>query len=230
MRTRLFALALSAILALTLSGCSDDDKPKTEDATLAPRLAKAKAALDKAETIDVDLSTESIPDGVTGLLSATGKGNHSPAFTGKVKVVVGGSTVDADITSVDGEVFAKIGFLPLSPIDPADYEAPDPAALIASSGGISDLLTASTKLTDGGKSRAGETVLSTIKGTLSGDVVKTVVPSADATKSFAVTYRLTDDDELQDARITGPFYPDSGNITYSVKVATSDTPVTITKP
>lgn len=215
---------------MTLSGCSGDDKPKTDDSTLAPRLANAKAALDKAETIDVDLSTESIPDGVTGLLSATGRGNHSPAFKGTVKVVVGGSTIDADITSVDGEVFAKIGFLPLSPIDPADYQAPDPATLIATSGGISDLLTSSTDLLDGGKSRAGETVLSAIKGKLSGKVVKTLVPSADATKPFTVTYRLNDDDELQDASIRGPFYPDSGSITYSVKVATSDTPVTITKP
>lgn len=230
-RKRLIALALAAALTtLALSGCSGDDKPKAEDKTLAPRLANAKAALDGAETIDVDLSTESIPDGVTGLLSAKGTGNHSPAFKGTVKVVVGGSTIDADITAVDDEVFAKIGFLPLAPIDPADYEAPDPASLIDSTGGISDLLISSKSLVDGGQSRDGETVLSAIKGKLSGKVVKTLVPSADATKSFTVAYRLTDDDELRDVSINGPFYPDSGDITYSVKVATSDTPVTITKP
>lgn len=231
MRTRLFALALAAALTLTLTGCGGKDTAKPADKTLAPRLAKAKAALDGAETLNVALSTKSLPTGVTGLLSATGQGNHSPAFKGKVKVIAGGASLGADVVAVDGVVYAKTGFSPtFLTIDPASLKAPDPAALIATSGGISDLLIKTTKLTDGGKTRDGSTVLASIKGQLPGSVVKSLVPSADPAKTFKVTYRLTDGDELLDATIKGPFYPKSGNITYTVNVSTSDTPVTITKP
>ncbi|MDQ3156227.1 MAG: LppX_LprAFG lipoprotein [Actinomycetota bacterium] len=231
MRTRLFALALAAALTLTLSGCGGDDKPKAEDKTLAPRLAKAKATLDDAETVTIALATKKLPTGVTGLLSATGEGNHSPAFRGKVKVIVGSASVGADVVAVDGTVYAKTGFTPVfAPIDPASLKAPDPATLIATSGGVSDLLIKTTKLTDGGKTRDGSTVLLSIKGRLPGTIVKSLVPSADPTKSFAVAYRLTDDDVLRDATITGPFYPKADNVTYTIKISTSETPVTIKKP
>ena len=231
MRTRLCALALATALMLTSAGCSSSDKPKAEDKTLAPRLAKAKATLDSAETLTVALATKSLPTGVTGLLSATGEGNHSPAFKGKVKVITGSASLGADVVAVGGTVYAKTSFAPIFvEIDPASLKAPDPATLIATSGGISDLLVNSTKLTDGGKTRDGSTVLASIKGQLPGTIVKSLVPSADQTKTFTVTYRLTDDDQLRDATINGPFYPDSGNITYTIKVSTSDTPVTITKP
>ena len=231
MRTRLCALALATALMLTSAGCSSSDKPKAEDKTLAPRLAKAKATLDSAETLTVALATKSLPTGVTGLLSATGEGNHSPAFKGKVKVITGSASLGADVVAVGGTVYAKTSFAPIFvEIDPASLKAPDPATLIATSGGISDLLVNSTKLTDGGKTRDGSTVLASIKGQLPGTIVKSLVPSADQTKTFTVTYRLTDDDQLRDATINGPFYPDSGNITYTIKVSTSDTPVIITKP
>ena len=230
MRTRLLALALVALL-IPLAGCGGKDSGKTDDSTLAPRLAKAKAVIDGAETISVELSTRSLPSGVTGLLSATGQGNHTPAFKGKVKVITGGASLGADVVAVGGKVYAKTGFAPIYlTVDPASLQAPDPATLIETSGGISDLLIKTTKLSDGGKTRDGSTILRSIKGTLPGDIVQSVVPSADAGKTFTVTYRLTDKDELRDATITGPFYPDAGNITYTVKVSTSETPVTITKP
>ena len=73
-------------------------------------------------------------------------------------------------------------------------------------------------------------MLTTITGTLPGSVVATIIPSADASATFAVTYRLTDDDELRDATIKGPFYPDGSDVTYTVKLATSDEPVTIKVP
>lgn len=217
---------------LTLSSCGGTDKPiNTNDTTLAPKLVKAKAALDDAETLTITLATKSLPSGITGLLSATGQGNHSPAFKGTVKVVVGGSSLGADVVAVDGTVYAKTGFSPtFLTIDPASLKAPDPASLVARSGGISDLLIKTTKLADAGKSRDGSTVLSAISGTLTGAVVQSLVPSADPTKNFQVAYRLTADGQLHDATLKGPFYPNTGAITYTVTVATSDTPVTITKP
>ena len=226
-------LTLVLVAALVgLSGCTDDTKDSPADtAKLQARLDTAKQTIDDAETITISLSTDKIPTGVSGLLSAKGEGNHSPAFKGKVTVVTGGASLGADVIAVDGKVLAKTGFSPdyLS-IDPATLEAPDPAALFDKTTGITQILTKTDKLADDGKSRDGADVLTTIKGTLPGDVVATIIPSADTDATFEVVYRLDDDDVLRDATLSGPFYGNGGDVSYTVKLTTSDKPVKIEAP
>lgn len=234
MLKRMIVLTVVLVVAVALTGCSGSSKTTgnaKDTSDLAARLGTAKTTIDSAETIELSLSTKSLPDGVTGLLSAKGVGNHSPAFKGDVKVVTGGSSLSAKVVAVDGLVYAKTGFSPLYlKINPETLKAPDPAALVATSGGVSDLLPQTTDLKDGGKTRDGSDVLSAIKGTLPGKAVQSLVPSADPTTDFSVTYRLNKDNELHDVSIKGQFYPDGGSITYTVKVSTSDKPVTISKP
>lgn len=232
MRTRHLILTLAAA-TLVVAGCTDssDGSKGGNPARLQARLAEAKAALDVAETITISLATENLPSGVTGLLSAKGKGNHSPAFDGKVKVVTGGASVDADVIAVDGKVYAKTSFAPVFlTIDPDTLKAPDPAALLDTDTGVTQILAKTEKLKEGGKSRDGEDVLTTIKGTLPGTLVKDIIPSAAEDETFDATYRLDDENVLRDATLKGPFYPNGGDVTYTVKLTTSDTPVTIEPP
>ncbi|MCW2798706.1 MAG: hypothetical protein JWQ70_178 [Aeromicrobium sp.] len=230
MRTRHLIPVLIAA-ALVLAGCSGSSDSKADPSKLAARLATAKKTLDAAETINISLATSKLPTGVTGLLSAKGVGNHTPSFKGKVVVVTGGSSLGADVVAVGGKVYAKTSFAPVYlSIDPASLKAPDPASLLDTDNGITQILVKTQKLTDGGKSRDGSDVLSTIKGTLPGSVVRTIIPSADATKSFAISYRLDAKDVLRDVTLVGKFYPDGGNVTYTVKLTTSDAPVSISKP
>ena len=229
MRIRLLAILAAALL---LAGCNGDsgDK-KTDTSQLEKRLSAARKAIDTAETVNISLATKSLPDGVTGLLSAQGQGNHSPAFKGTVKVITGGSTLSADVVSADGTLKAKTSFSPLYlKIDPASLKAPDPAALLDAQNGVTQILEKTRALKEGKKSRDGSDVLTTITGTLPGSLVRTIIPSAASSSTFTVKYRLTDDDELRDATLTGPFYPDAGNVTYTVKLTTSDQPVTIKVP
>jgi lipoprotein LprG len=228
-RTRLLAL-LSVVLLV--AGCQGDSGgEKTDTSELQKRLSAARATIDEAETVDISLTTKSLPDGVTGLLSATGQGNHSPAFKGEVKVVTGGSTLSADVVSAEGTLKAKTSFSPLYlEIDPASLKAPDPAALLDAETGVTQILDQTEALKAGDESRDGSDVLTTITGTLPGSLVRTIIPSADAEQTFDVKYRLTDDDELRDATLTGPFYPEGGDVTYTVKITTSDKPVTIKVP
>jgi lipoprotein LprG len=221
---------LSVVLLVT--GCQGDSGgEKADTSELQKRLSAARTAIDEAETVDISLATKSLPDGVTGLLSATGQGNHSPAFKGKVKVVTGGSTLTADVVSAEGTLKAKTSFSPLYlEIDPASLKAPDPAALLDAESGVTQILDQTKTLKAGDKSRDGADVLTTITGTLPGSLVRTIIPSADAEQTFDVKYRLTDDDELRDATLTGPFYPEGGDVTYTVKITTSDQPVTIKVP
>jgi lipoprotein LprG len=229
-RIRLLAPLLIAA-ALVLAGCSGSDGDKVDPDKLAARLSAARTTLDSAQTITISLATDKLPTGVTGLLSAKGKGNHSPAFDGKVTVVTGGTSLGADVIAVDGKVWAKTSFAPVFlTIDPATLKAPDPASLLAKDTGITQILVKTDKLTEGGKSRDGSDVLTTIKGTLPGTVVREIIPSAAAGSTFRVTYRLDADDTLRDATLIGKFYPEGGDVTYTVKLDTSDTPVDIKPP
>lgn len=221
-----------------LAGCtgssdsSDDSGAKDGGSSeLADRLAAAKKTLDSAETIDISLATKTLPDGITGLLSAAGQGNHSPAFKGKVTVITGGSSLAAQVVALDGKVYAKTDFAPtFLTIDPASLKAPDPASLLSADDGISQILVKTESIAAGGQSRDGKDVLTTIKGTLPGSVVATIIPSAATGQTFKVTYRLDDDDQLRDATLTGKFYPEGGDVTYTVGLKTSDAPVTIKAP
>ncbi len=218
--------------ALFLAGCQgESDDPQADTSELQQRLSAARATIDGAETIDISLTAKSLPDGVTGLLSATGQGNHSPAFKGEVKVVTGGSTLSAEVISAGGTLKAKTSFSPVYlQIDPASLKAPDPAQLLDAESGITQILDATEDLEAGEKSRDGSDVLTTISGTLPGSLVRTIIPSADAASTFTARYRLTDDDELRDATLTGSFYPEVDDVTYTVKLATSDEPVEIKVP
>jgi len=229
------ALLASGLLLAGCTGSSDSSDGGGGDAdsadNLAARLATAKTTLDSAETISIKLATKSIPDGVTGLLSAEGTGNHSPAFEGTVTVVTGGASLGAEVIATGGKVYAKTGFLPdFTPIDPATLKAPDPATLLRADGGITQILLETDTLTEDGQSRDGKDILTTIKGTLPGEVVQGIIPSAAADGIFTVSYRLDDSDVLRDATIRGPFYPGGDAVAYTVTLGTSDTPVTIEAP
>lgn len=224
-------LLSTGLLISGCSGSSSDSVDGGDTTALADRLAAAKTTIDEAETLSIKLATKSLPDGTTGLLSAEGKGNHSPAFTGKVTAVTGGASLGAEVIAVGGVVYAKTGFLPgFTRIDPATLKAPDPAVLLSADNGITQILVETDDLAEGGQSRDGKDVLTTITGTLPGSVVRKIIPSAEADGTFAVTYRLDDDDELRDTTLTGKFYPGAGKVTYTVTLATSDTPVTIEAP
>ena len=81
-----------------------------------------------------------------------------------------------------------------------------------------------TKGLRGRQVRDGKDVLTTITGHHPGHVGRAILPSADTQRTFTVTYRLTDDNELRDASLTGPFYAGVADVTYTVELTTSDAP------
>jgi lipoprotein LprG len=232
MLRRLGILLVAVLAAGLLAGCgSDSGDPQQKRDLLKERLTEARKKIDEAETINLTLSAKNLPDGTSGLLSATGTGNHSPAFRGDVKVITGGATVTAEVVAVGSEVMAKPSFAPIFlKVDPASLKAPNPAALFETSVGFSQLLVETTGLKEGEKSRDGKEVLTTITGAIPGSIVRAILPSANVEASFPVTYRLTEENELRDASISGPFYPGVADVSYDLSVSTSNEPVSITLP
>jgi len=227
---RILTAGCAAVL-LSIAGCSgdgDSEEPAGED--VEARLAAAKAVIDEAPSVDFSISTDALPSGVNGLLAAEGTGTSDPAFDGTAKVSAG-STIDAEVISVDDTVYAKVGFVPdFVEIDPALIGAPDPAVFFDTEDGVSSLLVATEDAAEGEAERDGEAVLTTITGTLPGELLKTLLPTADETGAFDVTYRLDDDDVLRGAVITGPFYEGSDDVTYDLSVDPSEESVQITAP
>jgi len=225
--SRILVTLAAGLLVVGLSGCKGSDKPSS-DASPTDRLTAAKKSFDEAEYIGFTLSTESLPDDLDGLLSATGTGTHAPAFTGEVKVQTA-IDITAPVIAVDGKVYAKLPFSPYAELDPGQYGAPDPADLMDTEGGISSLLPETQDAAEGDSKRDGETVLTEITGTLPAEAVQSVFPSA-GSADFDVTYTLTDDDVLDSATITGPFYDGYDDVTYTLDLDLDADPVEIKAP
>jgi len=224
-------LGAAAVLGavLTLSSCTGDDAAPSRSPEEV--LAEAKANLDETSGVRILLATEKLPPGVDGVVSARGIGTHPPAFEGELKVSAAGITADAAVVAVDGPVEAKLPFTTeFVVIDPADYGAPDPADLLSADQGLSSLLTDAEGAEEVEEVREGERVLTEYSATLPGDTVARVIPSADAEGSFDATFLVSDDDLLDEAVITGPFYPDADEVTYTISFDDYGTEKDITAP
>ena len=215
--TRLTAALAAGFLALSLSACSGDDGGGS-DQDPEEALATAKQTLDETSGVALTLSTEDLPDGVTGVERADGVGTHAPAFEGKITVVLSGQAFEVPVVAVDGKVYVQ---LPLTTkwqdIDPAEYGAPDPAQLMSTEKGFSGLLVATDDLEKGDSVRGGagnKEVLTAYTATVSSAAVSHVIPTASG--SFDATYTISDTGELREARLTGVFYKKSPRMTYTV--------------
>ena len=235
---RIPALLATLLLVLTAACSGGSDGGGDDDtAALQARLATAQQAVFDAPALDISLATTALPPGVNGLLSASGRGYQGPtvddaAFSGEVVVSAAGTSLEAEVVAVDGTVYAKTGLTPtFLTLDPATLGAPDPAVLLGADGmGLATILTETRDLADGGDSRDGRDVLTTISGTLPGSVIAEFLPTADPDGSFPVSYRLAADDTLVDAEITGPFYPGGADVTYTVQLTPTDDDSEITEP
>ena len=187
---KLVAAALSALCALSLASCSggpEGTSPTQTELSPAKRLAAAKAKVDAAPSVHLKLDSANVPEGASGVVSADGWGKHPPAFKGTFKLVLRGIQADAELTSLDGEVYAKLPLVPgTSKIDPKTFGLPDPAVLFTPDKGLTTLLTATTSPVAGDKVRQGSEVLTTIKGKLPGAAVADLFLIGDRNGTFDV--------------------------------------------
>jgi lipoprotein LprG len=226
-RRALVAGALAA--TMVLGGCSGDGGG--EGSSPEEVLAAAKTNLDETSGVRVTLSTEKLPPTVDGILNANGVGTHDPAFEGDLKVISGGITADVPVVAAEGKVFAKLPFTTqFVEIDPAAYAAPDPARLMQPEGGLSSLLTAAEGVEEGPQVRSGENVLSSYTGTVPGNVVASIIPSAAPEDDFEARFTVDDEDRLREAVLTGPFYPQTDDVTYTITFEEYDTSRDIALP
>ncbi|WP_110238612.1 LppX_LprAFG lipoprotein [Nocardioides gilvus] len=225
--------ALLTVACLGLVACSGDSDEGVHSEDPASVLAGAAETLSETSGTSLTLATDELPEGVNGITSAVGAVTDAPAFDGTLDIRLGGIDFDVPVIAVDGKVWAQI---PLtsgwSDIDPGAYGAPDPSGLIGADAGLVALLEATDDPTKQDTVRGGEDnseVLTTYTGTIAGDVMKRVIPSS-ADDTFDVVHHVTSDGQLRQTEMTGVFYKDSDEMTYTLTVTEYGLDRTITKP
>ena len=84
--------------------------------------------------------------------------------------------------------------------------------------GFSSMLTATEDLEEGESVRGGadnNEILTEYTGTVPVEVMKSIIPTAQG-DSFDAMYLISDTGELREAELTGVFYEDSAEMTYTV--------------
>lgn len=215
-------------LALAVTGCGGSTEGGGDGASTADRLAEAKKTLDETEGVRIKLSAPKLPSSVSGVLSAEGIGNHQPAFDGKIKAFQSGLSLTVPVIAVDDKVYVNLGSW--QAIDPKQFSAPDPAALMSPDAGLSSILTEATGVSAGKEARDGKDKVTTFTGKIPGKVMTNIIPSASDSTDFAAKFTLNQDNELVKATMTGEFYPDTEDITYTLTFTDYGTSKTIKAP
>ena len=220
-------------MASGLAACSSapDTAPESKKLTAAEQLAAAKAKADAATSMHLTLRSSDIPVSANGALGADGSGTHTPAFKGTLDARISGFEAKVDVVAIDKLLYLKLPFsTEFAEVDPKEYNAPNPAQLFATEGGVTSLLTSTTNPVEGKATREGADVLKTITGKLPGDSIAKLLNIGDATKTFDVAYGITDPGgELRKVTVTGPFFQGATS-TYTLTLDKYGDPVEISKP
>ncbi len=203
-----------------------------ESAPPAERLDDARAALDKAGSVSLDLSSRDVPQRENGVTAAEGHGVVSetePAFKGTITGTVEGVAGAVEVIAIGDDTWMRFFTPDYEKADLATLGAPNPATFFKPGEGISSLLPATADPTAGKDVRQGQEVLGTITGTLSGSLVEKVLGLGQGTGTYEVTYGLTEADQLRTATIVGDFFPGATS-TYVLVISDYGSPVAIDRP
>ena len=223
--TAVLALALLAVPALT--ACSSEPEESAADL-----LERARTTLDDTETLHFTLDSENAPDSGTVLVGGEGDVARPASFSGVLTVTAVGSTIDVDVVSVDGTVYAQLPFTQgFSVVDPAQFGVGDPGALLDPETGISQLLTAAEDAELGEEARVDGEVVREVTAQLPGDLVEQVLTSEDPSERVSARMSIaTDSGQLRRVELTGPFFTAGDDATYTIALSDFGADVEITAP
>lgn len=227
LRRARIVLACILLAGPVLASCGSGE-PQESAAEL---LHRAKGALDDAETVHFVLSSKGSPDTGTQLVGGEGDLARPASFEGTLKVRVAGSTLDLDVVSVEGTVYAQLPFTSsFSVIDPAQFGFGDPGKLLDPETGISQLLAEADSAELGDERRVGGEVVREVTAELPGNLVEQLLTSKDPSRPVkALLSIVSKTGELRRVELTGPFFT-ADDATYTLELSDFGADVEITAP
>jgi hypothetical protein len=223
------ALLALATPAAVLSGCGSD---AAEEQSAPELLAEAKRTLDAATSAHFVLDSRNSPTSGTALVGGQGDIARPSSFEGTLKVVALGSTLDLEVVSVDGTVYAQLPFTSgFSVVDPAQFGFGDPGALLDPDTGISQLLAEAESAELGEERRVDGEVVREVTAELPGELVEQVLTSADPSQPVQALFSIAaDSGQLRRAELTGPFFSAEADATFILELSDFGADVEITAP
>jgi lipoprotein LprG len=225
-------MAAAMLASLLAAGCSGDEPgAQARQQTPAERLASARAELEKSPSVTFTLESEKLPEKAVGVSGAKGTGRFDPpSFQGTLNATVNGVTGSVDVIAVEDDVYMKFFTPGYNRIDPADYGAPNPAALFDTETGITSLVGRTQDLAAEGRTRDGADVVDTLSGTLPGSAVADLLVIGDRAATYDVRYGITaPGGELRSVVLEGPFWPGATS-TYTLRLKPLESAAAITRP
>jgi lipoprotein LprG len=216
------------VAAAVLTGC-DGGQPEESAADL---LDRAKTTLDEAESAHFVLASENAPTSGTLLVGGEGDIARPSSFEGTLKVLAMGSTVDLEVVSVDGTVYAQLPFTSsFSVVDPAQFGFGDPGALLDPETGISQLLAEADGAELGDERRVDGEVVREVTADLPGELVEQILTSEDPSTPVQARFSIASESgELRRAELTGPFFSADDDATYVLELSDFGADVEISAP
>jgi hypothetical protein len=232
MSLRRRGVPLLALTVVALAACSGGGDSEDAGESAADLLAEAKATLDEASSAHFVLGSENAPDSGTLLIGGEGDIARPAAFDGTLNVRALGSTLDLEVVSVDGTVYAQLPFTSgFSVVDPAQFGFGDPGALLDPDTGISQLLAEAESAELGEERRVDGEVVREVTAELPGDLVEQILASQDPSQAVQARFSIaTDSGELRRAELTGPFFTADADATYTLELSDFGADVEITAP
>ncbi|WP_157944062.1 LppX_LprAFG lipoprotein [Blastococcus atacamensis] len=221
-------IALALAVGPGLAGCGSEE-PEESAGDL---LSRAKETLDETASAHFVLDSAGAPSSGTALVGGEGDIARPASFEGTLKVVALGSTVDLEVVSVGGTVYAQLPFASgFSVIDPAQFGIGDPGALLDPETGISQLFTEARSAELGEERRVDGEVVREVTAELPGDLVEQLLTSKDPSQAVQATFSIaTGSGELRRAALTGPFFAAGEDGTYTLELSDFGADVEITAP
>jgi LppX_LprAFG lipoprotein len=226
-RTGAAALALALLLAPALTACSSE--PEESAAEL---LDRARTTLDETQTAHFVLDSEGTPGAGATLVGGEGDIARPASFSGTLSVTALGGTIDVDVVSVEGTVYAQLPFAQgFSVVDPAQFGVGDPGALLDPDTGISQLLAGAQDAELGEERRVDGEVVREVTASIPGDLVEQVLTSQDPAQDVQALLSIaTDSGQLRRVELTGPFFTADSDGTYTLALSDFGADVEITAP
>lgn len=222
-------LMATAVLAVAVLGACGSDEPEQSPAEL---LQQAKDTLDGTESAHFVLDSENAPTSGTALVGGEGDIARPSSFEGTLQVVALGSTLELEVVSVDGTVYAQLPFTTgFSVVDPAQFGFGDPGALLDPMTGISQLLAEAESAELGEERRVGGEVVREVSAQLPGDLVEQVLTSADPSRPVEARFSIaTESGQLRRAELTGPFFDADADATFILGLSDFGADVSVSAP
>jgi lipoprotein LprG len=222
------ALLAAGCLALTAAACGSSAPTKVDPSAL---LHQAKLTLDGSSGAHFHLTSTNVSKDGTNLVGGDGDLTRPDSLQGGFSVTISGFTANVKVASVGGVFEAELPFTAhYVKTNPANFGLTDPAQLLDSKKGLTNVLALAQNPKSTGSIRVNGELLDTVSFTLPGTDLP-VLPDANPSKPVDVVAAVNPKNhQLRQITVSGPLTSATMTSTFVVTLTNYNEHVTITLP